>query len=83
MTFFLYGRPTAARIVFSSSRRGSFDLYSMPPEGGPEALLLASSSSKVPTDWSANGHVIFNQNGPEGGDMWAVRVEREPKPFPS
>src|SRR5438552_1323709 len=50
--------------------------------GRSEALLLASSSSKVPTDWSANGHVIFNQNGPEGGDMWAVRVEGEPKPFP-
>jgi eukaryotic-like serine/threonine-protein kinase len=74
--------PDGGRIVFSSSRRGSYDLYSMPPEGGPEALLLASSSSKIPTDWSANGHVIFNQNGPEGSDIWAVRVEGEPKPFP-
>jgi Tol biopolymer transport system component len=74
--------PDGGRIVFASSRRGPYDLYSVSPDGGAEAMLLADSSAKIPTDWSPNGYVIFNKSGPEGAGIWAVRDKGEPKPVP-
>jgi serine/threonine protein kinase len=74
--------PDGRRLVFSSSRRGPYDLYTTSPEGGPETLLLANSSAKIPTDWSVNGHLLFNQTGTESGDIWVLRMEGAPTPSP-
>jgi eukaryotic-like serine/threonine-protein kinase len=63
------------RIVFSSNRKGVFDLYQKSATGaGSEDLVLATSQNKGATDWSADGRfVLYRSPGPETSfDLWAV-----------
>ncbi len=52
------GRPTAQRVVFSSNRKGAYDLYQKPANGsGSEEVLLQSADIKRPNSWSPDGRL--------------------------
>jgi Tol biopolymer transport system component len=74
--------PDGGRVVFSSNRMGTYDLYVVPAAGGTEAGLIAGPGPKIPTDWSANGHLLFNHSGPTGLDVRAVQVDGARTSFP-
>ncbi len=71
--------PDGSRILFASNRNGGYDLYVMPAGGGPEERVMSSgamdSTSKIPTDWSRDGHVLFNHLGPAGQDISALSLD--------
>ena len=77
--------PGGDRIVFSSNRKGSHDLYQKSvTAGGNEELLLSTTEDKAATDWSADGEfVLFNSLDPKTrSDIWALPVRGKGQPFP-
>ena len=77
--------PDGSRVVFTSNRKGHFDLYEKAVGGaGLEVLLLASSQDKSPQDWSMDGRYVLYQNvAPNGNqDLWALPLEGERTPVP-
>jgi serine/threonine protein kinase len=76
--------PDATRIVFSSNRKGVFDLYQKDATGaGADEPLFVSSETKAPTDWSADGKfLLFRRLDPRTTfDIWALSIS-DRKPFP-
>ena len=76
--------PDGTRIVFTSRRKGKFDIFWMPSDGSGEAELLAESElSQHPTSWSPTEDVLLFQEGSlkSGRDVWVLRLGGEPKPF--
>jgi Tol biopolymer transport system component len=78
-------------VVFSSSRRGHFDLYRRAAYGsGPEELLYADESDKYPTSWSSDGkYLLYDRVDRHGArrSTWVLpltsgRSSTEIKPFP-
>ncbi len=52
--------PDSASVVFTSNRKGHFDLYRKAASGiGPETLLLGDDSEKYPTSWLPNGSALL------------------------
>jgi eukaryotic-like serine/threonine-protein kinase len=77
--------PDGSRIVFTSSRNGSWDLYQKAVSGtAQEELLLKSNDSKFPTDWSWDGRFIaYNRQSPDGGtNLWVLPLFGDRKPIP-
>jgi hypothetical protein len=75
------------RIVFSSTRSGSMDLYQKASSGGgDEEVALASPLRKIVNDWSPDGRVLlFHAPLPKGPpDLWAhwLDGDRRTTPFP-
>jgi Tol biopolymer transport system component len=65
------------RILFASSRRGSYDIYETAADGtGAEAVIVAAPGDQIAYDWSSNGrYLVYQTNQPRiaGGnlDLWA------------
>jgi Tol biopolymer transport system component len=77
--------PDGSRIVWSSSRKGMYDLYQKAASGaGQDEPLLKSSNSKFLTDWSRDGRfLIYYQIDPKTKrDLWVLPLAGEQKPFP-
>ena len=75
--------PDGSRIVFSSNRRGTHELYQKALVGErSEELLLSTGQPISATDWSRDGHfIIFTSRDPKSGfDIWALPLDG--KPFP-
>jgi Tol biopolymer transport system component len=78
--------PDGTHIVFTSNRNGVFDLYQKSATGaGPEELLLRTSQTKIPLDWSPDGRFLLYRNSdPKTGyDIWALPLDGSRKPFPA
>ena len=79
--------PDGARIVFSSNREGSMDLYVKSLSGLDESeALLKSDTAKYPEDWSLDGRFILYSNfDSKVGhyDLWYLPWlgDRRPAPF--
>ena len=84
--------PDGAFVVFSSNRKGHYDLYRKPANGaGNEELLYADDLEKRPTSWSPNGKfVLYSTIGDPNTkqDLWvlptgggAVDPGMRPSPF--
>jgi len=78
--------PDGSRIVFASGRAGVIDLYVKPASGSTsEELLLKTSNTKLPTDWSSDGKLILyvELNAKGKNDIWILPLEgdRTPRPF--
>ena len=79
--------PDGARIVFSSNREGSMDLYVKSLSGPDESeALLKSDTAKYPEDWSLDGRFILYSNfDSKTGqyDLWYLPWfgDRRPAPF--
>jgi eukaryotic-like serine/threonine-protein kinase len=77
--------PDSTRIVFSSNRKGTFDLYQKPPTGAEsEQLLLTTPQAKLATDWSLDGRfLLYHSLDPNmSNDIWALPLGGDRKPFP-
>jgi len=61
--------PDGKWIVFTSNRKGSYDLYLKPSSGtGAEEALLTSPYGKIPQDWSEDGRfLLYYENDPKTG----------------
>ena len=74
--------PDGTQIVFTSNRKGIFDLYVKPSSGaGVEKLLLESSRVKLPGSWSRDGKYVLYANGdPKTGfDLLALPLTGDNK----
>jgi serine/threonine protein kinase len=70
--------PDGTSIVFSSNRKGVFDLYRKSASGaGNEDLLLATAQGKFATDWSLDGRfLLYHDLNPKlSNDIWALPLE--------
>jgi Tol biopolymer transport system component len=76
--------PDGQRIVWTSTRNGSFDLYEKElSSNGQDRLLLRSDQPKFPLDWSRDGrYLLYRQIGPQTGhDIFVLPTSGERKPF--
>jgi Tol biopolymer transport system component len=83
--------PDGSRIVFGSNRAaGVIELHQKPSSGAEsESLLLSSSQTKNPNDWSPDGRFLLYRSLDlkMGFDLWALpmkgdaKKEGEQKPF--
>jgi eukaryotic-like serine/threonine-protein kinase len=67
--------PDDSRIVFTSGRRGLYDLYWKTTSGaGVEEVLVESPEWKDAWDWSSDGRFIAycSNGGKSGGDLWLL-----------
>jgi serine/threonine protein kinase len=72
-------------ILFSSNRKGVFDIYQKSATGaGSEDLVLATPQNKGVSDTSFDGRfVLYRSPAKETGfDIWAVPMDGERKPVP-
>ena len=70
--------PDGKRIVFVSSRTGSWSLYEKSASGGEsEKVIFASVEEKLPDDWSRDGKFIIYESfiGKTKWDLWLLRTE--------
>ncbi len=77
--------PDGRRIVWTSTRNGSFDLYEKEvSSNGRDTLLLRSEQPKFPLDWSRDGRfLLYRQINPQTNhDIYVLPVGGERKPFP-
>ena len=76
--------PDGARLVFLSTRNGTFDLWTKPSSGtGEEQLLFGTPDSEWPLSWSRDGRFLLYQQSDlkEMWDLWALPMTgsaREP-----
>jgi Tol biopolymer transport system component len=68
--------PDGRTIVFSSNRKGSYDLYRRAADGsGAEELLYSDNLNKHPTSWSPDGRYLLytaEGNPKTGNDIWVL-----------
>jgi serine/threonine protein kinase len=77
--------PDGSRIVFSSNREGSLNLYQKLSSGaGGEEELLKSPGQKQVVDWSPDGRFIlyFSAGANTKSDIWVLPLEGDRKPYP-
>jgi len=77
--------PDGSRIVFSSNRKGHFDLYQKSAGGvGNDEPLLESDLEKHPLSWSPDGRfLLYNTVDPKSkADLWVLPLGGDRKPFP-
>jgi len=73
--------PDGTYVAFASKRLGSTDLYRKTANQAGQDELLARSG--IPTDWSRDGFIIFEQRSPETKyDVFALPVSGDKKPIP-
>jgi dipeptidyl aminopeptidase/acylaminoacyl peptidase len=80
--------PDGTRIVYSSARNGTWDLYQKATNGkAPEELLFRSEDNKFVTDWSPDGRFItYHSVSPQeegGSTLWVLPMfgDRQPTRF--
>jgi serine/threonine protein kinase len=78
--------PDGERIVWASNRFGAYDLFEKAASGaGKDELLLKSSTTKFPNDWSLDGKFILYENtDPKNKhDLWVFQMfgARNPVPY--
>ena len=77
--------PDGSRVVFSSNRKGHFDLYQNVSDGsGTEAPLLEDNLEKGPGSWSPDGRFILfaTSGGSAGNNLFVLPLTGERKPVP-
>jgi serine/threonine protein kinase/Tol biopolymer transport system component len=75
--------PDGTRVAFSSNRNGKVGLYVKLADGAAtEELIVESNDQKVPMSWSPDGKLLVYDQNTGAGDIWAVAVSGDKKPFP-
>ena len=78
--------PDGQTIVYAAVSASIFKLYRRPANRSRDAELLQESKlSQFPTDWSPNGRFLLyeqSEGTAEAGDLWAMPMEGDRKPFP-
>jgi hypothetical protein len=78
--------PDGGSVVYTSNRKGHWDLYRRTLASGAEEPVWESGVDKEPTDWSADGRfIVFNQDSLDakrGYDIWyLIRATGRAEPF--
>ena len=76
--------PDGQRVIWTSTRNGSFDLYEKEVSGtGKDTLLLRSEQPKFPLDWSRDGRLLlYRQINPQTNhDIFVLPLDGERTPF--
>jgi Tol biopolymer transport system component len=77
--------PDGSRIIWSSNREGTFDLYWKATSGaGLEERVLKSTNYAIPTGWSLDGRfIVYYEIDPKTKrDLWVLPLFGDRKPFP-
>jgi Tol biopolymer transport system component len=76
--------PDGSRIAFASTRGNAFGLYQKNSNGiGEEELLVKTSDSAIPEDWSLDGRfLVYLTTGRGGRDVSVLPLSGERKPAP-
>ena len=76
--------PDGKQLVFSSNRRGHFDLYEKLADGsGKEELLYESEVGEYCQDWSPDGKsLLFMTVSNTNRDLWTLPLLGDRKPIP-
>jgi len=78
--------PDGSRVVFSSLRKGSFDLYIKSYAGSAdEEPLLQTEHHQCTQGWSSDGRYVAYQNRGVPGtglDIWVLALSGDSKPIP-
>jgi len=71
-----YGVPSAdgRTVIFNSTRLGNYDLFRKPASGtGPEELVFADETDKVPTSLSSDGrYLLYFTGGGQRYRLWRL-----------
>jgi Tol biopolymer transport system component/predicted Ser/Thr protein kinase len=81
--------PQGDRIVFTSARKGTYNLYQKAASGsGQDELLLPNSSNDLPSQWSRDGRfIVYSEGSPKNKlELWVLptdgaAADRKPIPF--
>ncbi len=75
--------PDGQRIVFASTRTGSWDLYWMAADGtGQTEPLLQLPYPQVPSSFAPDGTLAYYEINPDTGrDIWVLPPNGKPSPF--
>jgi Tol biopolymer transport system component len=77
--------PDGNRVVFRSTRKGTYDLFEKPASGtADEQPILVTPQGKSPLEWSHDGRsLLYSAQGPNtASDLWVFPMIGERKPFP-
>src|SRR5262244_1566009 len=79
--------PDSTTIIFSSNRKGPYDIYQKASAGaGSEEVLLESDETKTVDSWSADRRFIVYTSADAKAntkeDLWILPLFAEHKPFP-
>ena len=77
--------PDGTRVVFSSGRGGSINLYLHAANGsGQDQVIAKTDSTTVASDWTRDGrYIIARETTAAGGqDLVAIPTSGDPKPIP-
>ena len=79
--------PDGSTIIFSSNRKGPYDIYQKASTGaGSEEVLLESDETKTVNSWSADRRFIVYTSADAKAntkeDLWILPLFAEHKPFP-
>src|SRR5262249_3187602 len=77
--------PDDQRIIFTSNRKGHWDIYQriLSSTVGDE-IVLESSDGKNVDQWSEDGRfIVYTSSGPSHNDLWVLPLfgDRTPTPF--
>ena len=65
------------RVLFASNRSGDWEIWSVPPAGGPATRLLTRKGNQFPVSAASDGTVLFNERAKgSGGPLRAVAGRR-------
>jgi serine/threonine protein kinase len=76
--------PNGDRVLFTSYRRGIYNLYEKPSNGrGQDEIVLSSQENNFAVDWSRDGKfVIFQASNPNAKiGLWALPATGHKKPI--
>jgi Tol biopolymer transport system component len=75
--------PDDTEIVFTSTRRGPWNLYRKKIAGAGEELVRPSNRDQYPLDWPRAGNLLVYEEmaGPSQRDLWALPLDGG-DPFP-
>jgi eukaryotic-like serine/threonine-protein kinase len=77
--------PDDQRIIFTSNRRGHWDIYRRILSGtGGDEIVLESSDGKNVDQWSEDGRfIVYTSSGPSYNDLCVLPLfgDRKPTPF--
>jgi Tol biopolymer transport system component len=77
--------PDGLSILFASNRKGAMSLYqrSLGQDEDRPVLVSPSGHPLLPTDWSRDGFLVYEQLDPATReDLWVLQLDGDRKPMP-